>query len=251
MSDTESDDNVLVEKGDHQSKGKSSKTRHYESFNIYIKEILNNIVKDFRIKRNSRKLINIFIDKVCTEVITNASKIVLDSGRTNMTPGDIKTATLLIFPQKLGQDCIEYANKKLLTYTQYEKGDSSKPISKQIKAGLIMPVSRIRTKIEHKIYKKKQIRETTPVMLAGIIECLVVRILESTCTVTKDVGANTITNNHIREAVCNNSDFLDLLLGSLGIYFCNNQISVKEDTCKFKNSSPKKPKFTDDKSIEQ
>lgn len=247
MSDSESNvTQYSVNKNDEQGTGKNSKIRIYKNYNTYTKKLLAGMNDKYRIRKESNDMFNTIIGLISVKLIREANNVLSYSGRTNMRSKDFMTAVILIFPKDLGIECIEYAKKKVNAFKNYTKDDGSGPISKHEKAGLKLPVSRLRTKIEDNIIKGKQIGEKAPVFLAGILEYIIVKILEPTCAETSQDSVITINNSHIRLGITTNPD-LKTLIDQSGLYFCNSQIIDKRLNFKYnpKVRKVKKPDPTD------
>ena len=225
--------NVNLRDDESVTSNKHHRVRMYRNYNVYIKKLVGDICANYRIKRDSNNMFNIIIDAISTILIQEANKILVFSKRTNMSEKDIMTAVLLLFPDVLALECIEYAKKSIEKYTKYIKADNN-PISKQSKAGLKLPVSRLRTKIQEHIIKHKHIGEKAPVFLAGVLECIVVKILEPSCGETSRRDVITINNEHIRAGISRNPQ-LGYLLTRAGLYFCNNQITSRRVSFKYRN----------------
>lgn len=206
---------------------KNPKLREYTKFDVYTKRIVTSINPICRIKKESRAIFDQIIDTISVSIIEIATENLIAADRTNMSFKDIMTGVLMIFPMPLATASIEYAKKSVDRYNKYVKTNNY-PVSKQDKAGLRLPVSRIRTKIQQHIIKHKHIGDVAPVFLTGILEYIVIKILEPSCTETLNCNIITIGNEHIKLGISKNPD-LEQLFVTTGLYFCNNQLTTPLD----------------------
>jgi len=214
---------------------RSSKPRVYENYNNYTKKLLDQTCEGLHIRKESNDMFNIIIDRISIALINEAGDILTYAHRTNMTDKDILTAVILIFPDALAMIAIEYGDRAVRKFRSYKK-EGDRPVPKHIKAGLVYPVSRFRTKIEKYLVRGKHIGELASVFLAAIEEFVVIKIFEPTCGVTAMHNVITVNNHHMKAGISKNSDLCDLFK-RVGLYFCNGQVIEKTSNFKWRSNS--------------
>jgi len=233
--DHQEDNNVQNKNIKHSKRGKH---RKYRSFNAYTKKLLEHIRDNYRIRKDANDMFNVIIDRVSIALLTQSNNILMYANRTNMTDNDIQTAVVVEFPENLGNEAIKYANKAVYKYSNYKK-DHDGPVSKHVKAGLVFPVSRFRTKISDNLIKGKQIGEPAAVFLAATLEYVVIQILEPSCEATASNRVITVNCCHIKSGIAKNAD-IQMLFKRVGLYFCNNQVINKTNSFKWRPKVPER-----------
>jgi histone H2A len=193
------------------------KSRKYNpnDFDIYISRVLKQVNPGMQISENVKSQINYFLNLLAVKIIKEA--VFLVSGqmyhaksnkpvRKTIHAREIQTSIRIIFGDT--QICRHAISEGTKAVVKYTSSPSPKGTMKNVKSGLIFPVSKVENIIRNNY--KGNISESSPIYLTAVLEYIAAEILELTANATQDNKKTILQSRYLMLAIKHDEEFSKL-----------------------------------------
>ena len=149
------------------------KCKRNRFFEIYISKIIKNISKSNGITSNAKQQLNNFICILAAKISNTAIELTTFSKKKTISEKEILNSTKILIEGDILNNCILEAAKSLINYNN----NKEKGISRQKRAGLLLPVSLCEKFLRNFGYSNIMITNNSPVFLASVLEHITSEIL--------------------------------------------------------------------------
>ena len=184
-------------------RGKSTDLVKYQT---YIHKVLKQVHPDLRIQRISMYVMNDMVNMIgrkLAQLAVMATTKELGNEKSTVSARDIQTAVRLAFPGELAKHAVSEGVKAVTKFNENSKKSSSKPVTKESRAGLTFSVTRAEQFLH--LYRRK-VQLGAKVYLAATLEYVSAEVLELAGNVTIFNQKRQITPRHIQLALANDEE---------------------------------------------
>ena len=185
---------------------KKKKNRFFET---YLSKILKKISEKSGITSNSKQQLNSIICLIAKNISLTTINLTQIAKKKTLSEKEVSNSIKVIFPEKLSNKIIDFAEKTIKTFENDEK---QKGTSRQDKAGIIFPPAQSEKFLRDFGYSKIMVTSFAPIFLACSLEFFTEEILKESVLSAKNNKRIRITIRDLEMGVRNNKDLNSLFI---------------------------------------
>jgi len=189
------------------SKSPKKPSTRYTSFSTYFPKILKNSHPLLSLSTASKKELDRFVFAFLKEYIRVIVVMMEHARLRTISSRDVQTATRVLLENKIAKFGVSAGTKSVTKYTSFGGDKKSKSTSTAKKSGLIVSPSVVE-KLMRNYKTDVRIGDTAAVYLTGVIEYLLLEILELSGNIAKQEKKKIITPSMIHTAIENDKELL-------------------------------------------
>ena len=179
------------------------------NYSSYFLKILRPLHYGMRISKDAKDQLNLFVNLVIDKLTKKAIFLTKNnfSDKKSMrkpktlSNKDFIAATEIIFTGEIRKHARVWGGTAVTKYAASEEGTKDKPIKKEKRAKVVIPISRVENQIKTFLAKGQYISEYSAVFLAGVIDYLCGEVLELAGNSAKEHGRKSIAPICVRTAI--------------------------------------------------
>lgn len=189
-----------------------NKKRNYDRYSTYIHRLLKQINQETKINRDAMTNLNSAVKDIMNRICKESKNLLDLSKHKTLSLADASTAVDLVLENELSQFARKQGDKALTKYRSSVSGaktegeSKDKKESKQARAGLVLPVSRVKTYLKEKCGISGKIQTEVPIYVTAVVEYLISEVLELSSLASVSEKKKTISPKHIRIALEGDED---------------------------------------------
>jgi len=175
--------------------------KDYSTFNTFIYKVLKQVHPDTGITSGAMASVDNFIKINLEKLINNSNLLLVHSGKKTLGSNEIRSSVWLTVDGELASNSnregLNAVNRFNASQNKNPPGDANRWTA-SARAGILFPVSRIRTKWLKELSVANRVGEDAGVYLSAVLEYLTAELLENAGKRAKDAGRVRITPRHLK-----------------------------------------------------